>query len=345
MVSPIAARRPIAASELPAAPAVATSVTPAQTPEPRPLRVADNPTPQLAPPASTTTVSRDEQIQRAIAIAERVTLNIETTNAGGPSKGAGVILPGGFATTSAHMVERGRPIFYSSIGPDGQRVIGTATLVGTAPDLDIALLRLDRTDLTAARYSTQPPRLGEPTIVYGAPFSLESTATFGVVSGLHRDLGNPVCDCLQTDAPVNTGNSGGGTFNLRGEVTGQIVGLFETAQSIGFATTAATLQRAVERLKQGDLMLSQPGFTIGTLPLSAAYASGQRIIDGPVITSVGVNVGDIRQNDRIIAVDGTRVGSIAEARTLLALIAPGARYSATVMRGNQRVELTLTKPR
>ncbi len=347
MVSPISAARPIAAPEPPAELAPPGSASLALGPQTRPtlLRVADNPAPQLAQPGTAAPASRDEQLQRAIGIAERVTIIIETSNTGGPSKGAGVVIPGGYATTSAHMVEHGRPIFYSAVDAQGQRIIGRATLLGKSPELDIALLRLEHTDLTAGRYSTQPPRLGDPLIVFGSPWGLDSTATLGIVSGVHRTFGTTICDCLQTDAPVNPGNSGGATFNLRGEITGQIVGFYDTAQSIALATTAATLARAVERLKQGDLRLTSPGFEFGDLSLAQAHMSGQRVLDGPVVTTVTASASGIRQGDRVIAVDGTRVGSIAEARTLLALIEPGASYRVTVMRGNQRVELPLIKPR
>jgi S1-C subfamily serine protease len=311
---------PVLRTDAPAAPIIATPA-------------------QLAPPAS-----QQERVAKAIARAQRSALSIETVNSGGQSRGAGTVVRAGYATTAAHMVEsESQVIYYAALDAQGQRMVGKATVIGIAPELDIALLRLDDDAIPAARFSRRPPRLGDTSIVLGDPRGYENSATVGVVSGLHRDLRRPTCDCVQTDAPINPGNSGAGAFNLDGELAGQVVGMLVGDQSMGFITNAATLERVVDRLMRGNLRVTEPGFTLGDLSLAQTFNSGQRVIDGPVVTATSVQ--GVQQYDHVLAVDGQRTTTVAEARTLLALVEPGQRYRLRVARGNQLVELTLTKPR
>ncbi|HSI04536.1 MAG: S1C family serine protease [Myxococcota bacterium] len=297
-----------------------------------------------APHHLATPASQQERVAEAIARAQRSAVSIETVNSGGPSRGAGTVVRPGYATTAAHMVEStSQTIYYAALDAQGQRTVGRATVVGVAPDLDIALLRLDNDTIPAARFSRRAPRLGDTTIVLGDPRGYENSATVGVVSGLHRNLGSPICDCVQTDAPINPGNSGAGAFNLDGELTGQVVGLLEGDQSIGFITSGTTFERVIDRLMRGNLRITEPGFTLGNLSLAQTFNSGQRVIDGPVVTATTVH--GLQQYDRVLAVDGQRTTTIAEARALLALVEPGQQYRLRVARGNQMLELTLTKPR
>ncbi len=283
-----------------------------------------------------------DQLANAIARAQRSALSLETTSAGAFSRGAGTIVRPGYATTAGHMVDPAQPVYYAAVDDQGQRVVGRATVVGVSKDLDIALLRLEHTNLPAARFSKQTPRLGDSLIVVGDPRGFQQSATVGVISGLHRELGQVICDCVQTDAPINPGNSGGGAFNLDGDLIGQVVGLLEGDQSIGFVTSGVIMERVIDRLMRGNLTITDHGFVLGTLTLAQTYASGRPLIDGPVITST--RIPGIQPYDRLVAVDGQRVSTIAEARTLLALIEAGASYRATVIRANRSVELTLTKP-
>ncbi len=308
------------------------------------LRSAGPVRPAIAAPHGTpaTDVS-NERLAEAIARAQRSSLSLETTNAGGFSRGAGTVVRPGYAATSAHMVDPSQPVYYAAQDARGQRVVGRATVVGVSRELDIALLRLEHDDIPAARFSGRAPRLGDTMFVVGDPRGFEGSATVGVVSGLHRELGTVTCDCLQTDAPINPGNSGGGSFNLDGELTGQVVGVLEGDQSLGFVTSGAVIERVIDRLMRGNLTVTDHGFVLGNLTLAQTYHSGRAIIDGPVVTST--RVPGIQQHDRLVAINGQRVTTTAEARTLLALIEPGQAYRATVVRGNTTVELALAKPR
>ena len=333
------------------APGTAEPVVVAQAPAAQPVDGRDPPqvgarrvgpaTPSLDRAPRVTSVGSD-QLAAAIARAQRSSLSLETVNSGGPSRGAGTIVRQGYATTAAHMVDPNQPVYYAALDAQGRRVVGKATVVGVARDLDIALLRLEHGDLPAASFGRQAPRQGDTIIVVGDPRGFEQSATVGVVSGLHRDLGQVICDCVQTDAPINLGNSGGGAFNQDGDLVGQVVGLLEGDQSLGFVTSAAVLERVVDRLMRGNLVATDPGFVLGNLTLAQTYGSGRPFIDGPVVTST--RVPGLQQYDRVVGIDGQRVSTIAEARTFLALIEPGQSYRMTVIRGNRSLELTLTKP-
>ena len=122
------------------------------------------------------------------------------------------------------------------------------------PQTDLALIKVSAsTDFPYVRFATEVSRIGDWVLVVGNPFGLGGTVTAGIVSARGRDIGaGPYDDFIQIDAPVNLGNSGGPTFNVKGEVIGVNTAIFSpSGGSIGvaFDIPAETVKLVIEQLR------------------------------------------------------------------------------------------------
>ena len=129
-----------------------------------------------------------------------------------------------------------------------------AKVIGTDPQTDLALIKVSAsTDFPYVRFATGLPRIGDWVLAVGNPFGLGGTVTAGIVSARGRDIGEgPYDDFIQIDAPVNVGNSGGPTFNVKGEVIGVNTAIFSpSGGSVGvaFDIPAETVKFVVQQLK------------------------------------------------------------------------------------------------
>lgn len=218
-----------------------------------------------------------------------------------------------------------------------------ATLVGTAPDKDLAVLRIDA---PAAKLLPLPIgqsaslKVGQKVLAIGNPFGLDQTLTTGVISGLGREIksvsGRPIQDVIQTDASINPGNSGGPLLDSSGRVIGINTAIYSPSGAnagVGFAVPVDTVNLIVPQLvKFGKI--TRPGLGISIL---ADPIAAQNRIDGVVIVQVapggsadkaglvgarasqaGVEIGDVivgiddteihRANDLYKALDPHKVG-------------------------------------
>ncbi|RMH17151.1 MAG: PDZ domain-containing protein [Acidobacteria bacterium] len=239
-----------------------------------------------------------------------------------------------------------------------------ATLVGLAPNKDLAVLKID-----APRGRLRPIPLGRSSalqvgqrvLAIGNPFGLDHSLTIGVVSALGRELQSPggrlIRDVIQTDAAINPGNSGGPLLDSAGRLIGVNTAIYSpsgASSGIGFAVPADTVRRLVPQLiEYGEPV--QPGIGIVLLPDS--YAARWEL-DGVVIQSVspggpaaraglkGIEItprGRVIVGDRIVAVDGQAVRSTDDLIYLFEQAGVGGRVTLTVERdGEQRqVEIQL----
>src|SRR5439155_21338671 len=119
-----------------------------------------------------------------------------------------------------------------------------ASLVGSEPDVDIALLRIGADHLPVAELGRGPLRVGQLVVAVGNPFGLNWTVTAGVVSALGRKLpvspGVELTDLIQTDVPINPGNSGGPLVDAQGRVVGIATAIMPWARGLGFAIPVST---------------------------------------------------------------------------------------------------------
>jgi S1-C subfamily serine protease len=166
-------------------------------------------------------------------------------------QGSGVVVdPSGYIVTNHHVIEDARTIRVSL--SDGRTLPGR--IVGVDRRTDIAVLKVEATDLIAAKWGDSDGLdVGALVWAVGSPFGLQSTTTFGIVSGKHRSgmAGDVYQDFLQTDAAVNPGNSGGPLVDATGKIVGINTAILGDAyQGVSFAIPSHVARHAYERLKR-----------------------------------------------------------------------------------------------
>jgi S1-C subfamily serine protease len=255
---------------------------------------------------------------------------------------------------------------------DGERV--PAEIVGWDVFDDVGLLKVDPAD-----HEVNPVPLGdsgtvvvgEPVAAIGSPFGQESSLSVGVVSATERSIdsitsGFNLVDAIQTDAPINRGNSGGPMFNAAGDVIGinaQIRSESGTAEGVGFAIPINAARRSMEQLIQtGEVRYAWLGITTQTVTPRIAKRFGfaeprgaavQSVADGSPADRSGLVGGGAEQEfdglpfcpggDLIVEIDGQPVRSAEEVvRAVNQQRLPGDEIRMTVLRGSERLELTAT---
>jgi len=263
--------------------------------------------------------------------------------------GSGVLVSeDGYILTNNHVISQVQNI---SVGLwDGR--FATAQVVGSDPETDLAVLKINLSGLPAAPLAQDASvRVGDVVLAIGNAFGLSHTVTMGIISATGRnDLRSVLYeDFIQTDAAINAGNSGGALINYRGEVIGistRNVGQAQGAQNIGFAIPIAMAKDVMQQIvENGSVRRGSLGVLFGDLPLSlqtdgSAMRRGTQVRDvtpnGPA-WSAGIRPGDI-----ILSMDSVEV---ADARALLLMIAqrePGSRVELQVQRDSEIFETYAT---
>jgi S1-C subfamily serine protease len=190
-------------------------------------------------------------------------------------QGSGVVFtPDGYLLTNSHVVSRGRDF---QIGlPDGKKA--PARLVGDDPETDLAVLQMFASGLDYARFgSSKRLRIGELVVAIGNPLGYQTTVTAGIVSALGRSLrarsGRLIESVIQTDAPLNPGNSGGPLVDGRGLVVGINTAMAGAAQGICFAIGIDRAQDvAAELMRDGRVRRARIGIAGQTVMLDRRLA-------------------------------------------------------------------------
>lgn len=271
----------------------------------------------------------------------------------GQGLGSGVVYTAdGLILTNEHVVRGATAV---QVGfADGSRVAGTVRATDAVTDL--ALVQADRTNLPVPKYQTILPRIGDLAVVIGSPLGFENTVTAGIVSGLHREIpgsaaeGQSLVELLQTDAAISPGNSGGAVVNGAGEVIGVSEAYIPPsagAVSLGFAIPAATVVDVAEQLRtNGRAEHAFAGIEQAPITPQIANQLGLPNTDGAVVLSV-VRAGPadqagMRPGDVLTAFDGKPVRTPEDFLAALRPHRPGDVVTATVRRGTQTQQLSLT---
>ena len=243
--------------------------------------------------------------------------------------GSGVIIdPDGYIVTNAHVVAGAQhiqvtlPTVTSGDSPVRSLVSGRgrtfdATIVGSAREVDLAVLKIEATGLPALRLADYDAmRQGEVVFAFGSPEGLRNSVTMGVVSAVARqpDLDDPMV-YIQTDAPINPGNSGGPLVNADGEVVGintYIITESGGSQGLGFAVPSAIVGFAWPQLRKfGHLHQGEIGFGLQSITPDLAGALGLPKDFGVIISDVKPESpaadADLHVQDIIVSVDGKPV--------------------------------------
>jgi len=269
----------------------------------------------------------------------------------GGSLGSGFIISAdGYVVTNNHVVAPARPdaVVEQITVTLADRTEYEATVVGRDQTSDIAVLRIQpRGALPFVRFGDSTrTRVGDWVVAIGNPFGLGGTVTAGIVSALHRNLpGGGVYDrYIQTDASINSGNSGGPMFDLNGNVIGINTALISPTGGnvgIGFAIPSEQVRPVVEALQRGQqVSRGYIGVSMQEVDEGVASAMGIERNRGTLIRSVtpggpAARAG-IQQGDVILGVAGQPVSPDQSLAYLLSQQRVGARVPVEFLRGGQR---------
>lgn len=264
--------------------------------------------------------------------------------------GSGVVYSeDGLILTNEHVIRGATKV---EVGfADGQRVSGTVK--ATDPVTDLALVQADRTGLPKPVYQTTLPKVGEGALVLGSPLGFENTATYGIISGLHRSIPGSasnslsLVDLIQTDAPISPGNSGGAVINMRGE----IIGISEAyippsagAVALGFAIPAATaVEVAEELLADGTAEHAYLGLTPGELTPQIAEQLGIDAASGVLVLAVDrdgpAGRAGIRPGDVLESMEDVQLNAPEKLLAELRGRNPGDTVGFKIKRGDQSLDV------
>jgi serine protease DegQ len=253
------------------------------------------------------------------------------------SLGSGVIFThDGYVLTNNHVIAGADDI--QVMLHDGR--VAHAKVIGTDPDTDLAVLKIDAGNLPTIQVDPEPPRVGDVVLAIGNPFGIGQTVTMGIVSALQRQLSlSPYEDFIQTDAAINSGNSGGALVNAAGQLVGINTAMLNRdvgAQGIGFAIPVRTAKRVLDQIvDHGHVVRGWLGVEIGNVVVSAdsglpAAARGATVLDvypGGPAAQAGLQTGDI-----LLELGKQPITDPFEFRTREAELTPGSKIEVSGLR-------------
>jgi S1-C subfamily serine protease len=260
-----------------------------------------------------------------------------------------VFTPDGLILTNSHVVHGASSIQVTLA--DGRRAV--ADLVGDDPESDLAVVRIAAPDLTAAILGdSHALKAGQIVIAIGNPLGFQATVTAGVVSALGRSLrarsGRLMDDIIQTDAALNPGNSGGPLVTTRGEVVGVNTAVIQGAQGLAFAVAINTAKFVAGRLiRDGRIRRGWIGVAGQNVSVHRRLvrAFGLSKESGVLVAAVEPNSpaqrAGLRERDIIVGFGGNAVGAVDDLHRWLVDEGIGAQLPLTVIRGTERLELTV----
>jgi len=263
--------------------------------------------------------------------------------------GSGVIVSSdGYIITNHHVVEQADDLTVLL----GDKRKFPARLIGTDPKTDLAVIKIDETQLPTLRWgNSRNLQVGELVLAVGNPFGLNQTVTMGIISAIGRANMGIVDyeDFIQTDAAINPGNSGGALVNLQGELIGINTAIFSRTggyMGIGFAIPSNMVKNVMTNLvDHGKVIRGWLGVSIQELNPELAEQFGSPdalgalvgdVVDGSPADDAGIQRGDI-----IRQYNGTLVKDPTHLRSLVAETAPGASATISVLRDNSSQKLTV----
>ena len=264
---------------------------------------------------------------------------------GNTNLGSGVIVSeDGYIVTNAHVIEKADEITVAL--NDGRK--SRARVVGTDPDSDLAVIKVDMTGLTPLGFRKEPIKVGDVALAIGNPFGVGQTVTQGIISATGRTgLGvNKFEDFIQTDAAINPGNSGGALVDAHGELIGINTAIYSRSggsMGIGFAIPTAIVEQVMNAIiKDGKVSRGWLGIEVQSQlrdPTQLETSTGVEVLNvvpkSPAAKS-GLRIGDI-----ILTIDGIEM---TDANTLIQYVArkaPNTTLNAQVLRRGKNAQVKI----
>jgi len=264
--------------------------------------------------------------------------------------GSGVIVTtDGYILTNNHVVENADDI---KVDLNDDRTV-TAKLVGTDKPSDLALLKIDAADLhPVALGNSDAVKVGDVVLALGNPLGVGQTVTMGIISAKGRSTGvgdGDYEDFLQTDAPINHGNSGGALVNTKGELVGinsQILSSNDGNIGIGFAIPANMAKNVMEQLRtKGKVTRAQLGVTVQGVTPEMAESLGLKQSTGAIVSGVSegsaAEKAGVKRGDIIQSFNGLPVHDTNTLRNRVAEAGPGSSADVVILRDGSEKHLTV----
>lgn len=325
--------------------------------------------------AKTIANSGEEPVAAAAAIALPSVVNIDVTGSSSASSslpqghpdvpsggtGSGVAYKaasdgGTYVITNNHVVADSNKIVVTPA--DGEQV--DATLVGTDPETDIAVVKVPAKLQTIAIADSEKLVVGQTVVAIGSPFGLQHSVSSGVVSALHRSItspvtdpsstANPLVDAIQTDAAINPGNSGGALVDKQGRLVGIDSAIYTDSGSssgVGFAIPSNTVVRIADELISGG-KATHPflGIEGRTVTDAVAKQAGLTKAEGASVESViagtGAEKAGLRKGDIVTALDNTPIRTMDDLILVVRRSQVGDVVSLTVWRDKASITIKMT---
>ncbi len=298
-----------------------------------------------------------EQILRAVQPSVVSILTGHTTSFY-DSAGSGVVIStDGLILTNNHVIEGAKQITVKF--NDGSQA--AATLVGSSPDNDIALIKAAESGTVPAKLGTSSTlRVGDDVLAIGNALNLGGapSVTRGIISAKERSLATAtesLDHLIQTDAAINHGNSGGPLIDAKGEVVGINTAIFENAQSIGFSIAIDQVKTLIKDLKNGKGAASADEAFLGVQTVDVDSPDlNQAVKDQFGVTAAhGAFIGlvtpktaaadaGLQEGDVIVEIDGTDVATSKDVGDTVGNHKPGDRINVTVERDGRRRSFDVT---
>ena len=254
----------------------------------------------------------------------------------------------GYIVTNNHVVDHAKTVTVTT--QDGKTL--DAKVVGTDPKTDLALIKVNEAgDYPFVAFSKEQPRIGDWVVAIGNPYGLGGTVTAGIISAEGRDIGDgPYDRFLQIDAPINRGNSGGPTFNMKGEVVGVNTAIYSPSGGsvgIGFAIPATTVDSVIGALEHGG-MVPRGYLGVNIQPVTSEMAesmglksAGGAIVDEAMPGTPAAEAG-LKPGDVITKLDGKAVKDASDLTVRIGSFKPNDKVDLTYLRNGDEKTAQIT---
>lgn len=305
--------------------------------------------------ASTSAAAIDQATEQAYKTASKSVVYIVSTGVG---SGSGIIYDAkGDIVTNDHVINGASRITVTL--KNGKNY--TATVVGTDKADDLAVIHINASGLTPARFASAGSyQVGEEVLAIGNPLDLKGSVTSGLISGLHRveqeQNGAYLNDAIQTSAAVNPGNSGGALVTLDGTVVGMVTleqtssSSGESVQNVGFAVPSERIVSVANQIIATGKVTHTGRAYLGITPADASSQSspftGTTATSGALVSQVSSSgpaaKAGIHQGDVITKVDSTTITDAQDLLTVLGHEKPGNTITVTLDRNGSTLSVTVT---
>ena len=289
----------------------------------------------------TGSISELVQAVRPSVVSVHQSVTQSGTGLQGRAAGTGFVLTAdGYIVTNDHVVAEGDDTTVTFADGTSEE----ATIVAADPSRDLAVLKVDRTDLQPlAVGNSDELRIGDQLVAVGYALDLdgEPSVTAGILSAKQRSItsenGVQLVNLLQTDTAINPGNSGGPLINANGEVVGINTAIAGQAQNIGFAIAITPVMDVIDSLQAGTV---PDRALMGVTTQPATDRQGAEIVE--IAPGSGAADSTLRVGDVITAVDGDDITEPSSLGAAIARYQPGDSVTVTVDRNGQTTDVTVT---